>query len=122
MTTATQPILLAERCLTQDDFDAFAALSGDFNAIHVDAAFAAASAFGRTVAHGVMLTALLRALGAPLFENRRIVSQAAMFPAPTFAGDRMHFYAARSSDNEWRLWCARAACGTLTCDLSVQLA
>jgi acyl dehydratase len=38
--------------ISQAMIDAYAALSGDFNPIHVDPAVAAASMFGGTVAHG----------------------------------------------------------------------
>ena len=40
---------LVRRTFAQRDFDRFAALSGDDNPIHVDAAFAARTRFGRTV-------------------------------------------------------------------------
>jgi 3-hydroxybutyryl-CoA dehydratase len=38
--------------ITQEMIDVYAAISGDFNPIHVDAQAAAASAFGGTIAHG----------------------------------------------------------------------
>ena len=38
--------------ITQAMIDAYAALSGDFNPVHVDPAFAAATPFGLTIAHG----------------------------------------------------------------------
>lgn len=38
--------------ITQDMIEVYAAISGDFNPIHVDAQVAAASAFGGTIAHG----------------------------------------------------------------------
>ena len=37
-----------EHAFAQDDFNRFAALSGDANPIHVDAAFAARTRFGPT--------------------------------------------------------------------------
>jgi acyl dehydratase len=86
------------RAFAQSEFDAFAALSGDHNPIHVDPAFAAANGFGATVAHGAMLCATLQALGeAMLCEAGRdpgeagwhLVESAAMFPAPTFADQDM---------------------------------
>jgi 3-hydroxybutyryl-CoA dehydratase len=113
--------VLAERVLTQADFDAFAALSGDFNPIHTSPAFAAQSAFARTVAHGVMLTSLLRALAAPLFEGRAVCAQEAMFPAPTFAEEPLRFCAVRLDDRQWQVWCERSADSTRTCTLTVTL-
>ncbi len=44
-----------KRVYMQSDYDRFAALSGDDNPIHCDPAFARDSAFGGTVAHGMML-------------------------------------------------------------------
>lgn len=82
-----------ERTLTQEDFLRFAALSGDDNAIHVSPDFAAATRFGRTVAHGVFLLSILRGLADRLLPGARQLSQQAMFPAPTYAGDLMMFSA-----------------------------
>ena len=38
--------------ITQAMIDAYAAISGDFNPVHVDPAFAAGTPFGQTIAHG----------------------------------------------------------------------
>lgn len=46
----TAPALTLD--ITQDMIDAYAAISGDFNPVHVDPAFAAATPFGGTIAHG----------------------------------------------------------------------
>eukprot|EP00050_Salpingoeca_kvevrii_P019497 m.86690 g.86690 ORF g.86690 m.86690 type:complete len:98 (-) comp8439_c0_seq5:326-619(-) len=40
---------------SQEDVDAFARISTDTNPIHIDAAAAAASRFGRPVVHGVLM-------------------------------------------------------------------
>lgn len=82
-----------ERTLTQEEFLRFAVLSGDDNAIHVSPDFAAATRFGRTVAHGVLLLSILRGLADKLLPGVRQLSQQAMFPAPTYAGDLMIFCA-----------------------------
>jgi len=42
------------RTVTESDVVAFAGLSGDFNAIHVDHEAARSGAFGRPVAHGLL--------------------------------------------------------------------
>jgi acyl dehydratase len=73
---------------TQDQFDEFARLSGDDNPIHVDPAFSARTRFGRTVAHGMHLFAVLQAelareVGGPV----RLSGQDFVFRAPTFAGE-----------------------------------
>ena len=38
--------------ITQELIDAYAAIAGDFNPVHVDPVFAAATPFGTTIAHG----------------------------------------------------------------------
>ena len=38
--------------ITQELIDAYAAIAGDFNPVHVDPVFAAATPFGATIAHG----------------------------------------------------------------------
>jgi acyl dehydratase len=57
----------AAREITQGDVEAFAAVSGDRNPLHLDEAYAAGSVFGGRVAHGVLglavATGLLNQLG-----------------------------------------------------------
>ena len=45
--------------VTQEQINRYAEASGDFNPIHLDAQFAAASSFGRIVAHGMLVLAFL---------------------------------------------------------------
>ena len=47
------------KSLTQEKIDGYARASGDFNPIHIDPAFAAATPFGGTIAHGMLLLAYL---------------------------------------------------------------
>jgi 3-hydroxybutyryl-CoA dehydratase len=44
------------------DIDAFAAVSGDANPVHVDADYAATSLFGERVAHGMLAGAYISAV------------------------------------------------------------
>jgi acyl dehydratase len=77
------------RTFTQDEFNRFAALSGDDNPIHVDAQFSARTHFGRTVAHGMLLyTALCGAL-AQFCPGAVQLEQELMFPAPTYVGEEV---------------------------------
>ncbi|MCL4184510.1 MAG: oxidoreductase [Burkholderiaceae bacterium] len=79
-----------QRTLTQRDFDRFAALSHDDNPIHCDPAFARGTHFGATVAHGMFLYGLIcAALSRRLARPWLPASQTLMFPAPTWAGDRV---------------------------------
>lgn len=82
-----------ERTFSQDDFDRFARLSGDANPIHVDPRFAARSRFGRPVAHGMLLLAVLRGLVERLAPGGRMAEQQVVFPAPTYTGEPMGFTA-----------------------------
>jgi acyl dehydratase len=47
------------RQMTQARIDAYAAASGDFNAIHVDPSYAAGTPLGGTIAHGMLVLALI---------------------------------------------------------------
>jgi 3-hydroxybutyryl-CoA dehydratase len=47
------------KTLSQEKIDRYARASGDFNPIHVDAAFAVRTPFGGTIAHGMLLLAYL---------------------------------------------------------------
>ncbi|NOX83566.1 MAG: hydratase [Alphaproteobacteria bacterium] len=88
-----------DRTLTQDDFDAFAALSGDDNPIHVDPTFSARTNFGRTVSHGMLLYTILRGLADQLAPGARQVSQELKFPAPAYAGEPIRFEASLTEHN-----------------------
>jgi acyl dehydratase len=72
---------------SQEDFSRFAALSGDDNPIHLDAAFAAETTFGRPVAHGMLLYGALCAFLNDHFPEAWMLEQALVFPAPTYAGE-----------------------------------
>ncbi|MCE9594988.1 MAG: MaoC family dehydratase N-terminal domain-containing protein [Planctomycetes bacterium] len=50
------------RTIAQADIDAFAKLSGDFNPAHVDQAFAKASVFRGTIAHGMLVQSVASGL------------------------------------------------------------
>jgi acyl dehydratase len=78
------------RTFSQRDFDRFATLSGDDNPIHVDAAFAARTRFGRTVCHGMLIysticRALTDALGSGFVQRE----QDLMFVTPTYTGEEV---------------------------------
>lgn len=79
--------LRVSRVFTQAEFDRFAELSGDDNPIHVDPAFSAATRFGRTVAHGMLLYTALWGLIRRQFPGAVQESQDLMFPAPTYADE-----------------------------------
>lgn len=80
-----------ERCLTLEDIQMFALLSGDVNPAHTDPQFAAASRFHGVIAHGMWGGALISAvLGTRLPGPGTIYrSQSLRFLAPVRAGDRL---------------------------------
>lgn len=48
-----------ERAVTQEMIDRYADVSGDRNPLHIDQDYAQGTSFGRTIAHGQLLLALL---------------------------------------------------------------
>lgn len=88
---APGPMFSFTRTFTQDEFDRFAAVSGDDNPIHVDPAFSARTRFGRTVAHGMLLYSVLWGEIRRRAPDARQTAQSLMFPAPTFTGEPMRF-------------------------------
>ena len=81
----------APRTVTAADFAAFAALSGDDNAIHRDAAAAAAAGFGGPIAHGALGIAIATGLASRLgLTHGTLLALAGLswrFRAPIMDGD-----------------------------------
>jgi acyl dehydratase len=75
--------------LTEGHVRTFAELTGDYNPLHFDAAFAAATKFGRLVVQGGLTTGLLHALVAMDMPGPGTVflSQNWKFTAPVYIGD-----------------------------------
>lgn len=65
----------------------FAELSTDRNPIHLDDDFAAKSAFGRRIAHGMISAAYISAALAKLCPGAVYLGQTLKFLAPVFVGD-----------------------------------
>ena len=82
---------VTRRTIAQQDLDAFAALSGDDNPIHVDPQRAAQLTFGTTVAHGMLLATVCDgALRASVDWPWR--AMALTFPAPTPVGSEVELH------------------------------
>jgi 3-hydroxybutyryl-CoA dehydratase len=77
------------KTITSADIEAFAALTGDRNPLHLDDAFARRSRFGRPVAHGVLVAGVISAaLGMVLPGPGAIyLSQTLKFLRPVYPGD-----------------------------------
>jgi 3-hydroxybutyryl-CoA dehydratase len=86
MTAAVMPV---ERTLTQDQLNAYADASGDHNPIHIDPSFAVTTPFGGTIAHGMLVLAVIgemmyAAHGAAWSTSGKLKVR---FKAPTRPGD-----------------------------------
>jgi len=79
------------RVVSEADIDAFAAVSGDSNPVHLDAAYAAQTRFGGRIAHGMLAASYLSALlGTELPGPGAIyVSQTLRFRRPVRIGDEV---------------------------------
>jgi acyl dehydratase len=79
------------RTVTEADVVAFAGISGDFNPLHTDETFAAATPFGRRIAHGMLSASISTGLGQTLgiFEGTTLalVAQTFEYKGPVFFGD-----------------------------------
>jgi acyl dehydratase len=83
------------RTITEADVVAFAGLSGDFNPIHTDAEFAAASPFKQRIAHGALGLAIVTGLGGRtgMLDGTAIAFlgiEEWRFSKPIFLGDTVH--------------------------------
>jgi acyl dehydratase len=85
------------RTITEADVVAFAGLSGDFNSLHVDETFAAATGFGGRIAHGLLvlsvasgLTTRLPVLHALQPSLLGMTDVTCRWLAPTRIGDTIH--------------------------------
>ena len=87
------------KTLTETDIAFFAAVSGDFDPIHMDEAHAQATPFGRRIAHGLLSMALLSATAAAMSTLARdrgfagtsvsLGFDRVRFLAPVFIGDTL---------------------------------
>jgi acyl dehydratase len=77
------------RTFSAEDVEAFAALSGDRNPLHFDAAFAGRTKVGRLVVQGGLTTGLFNALVAERLPGPGSVflHQEWDYPAPVYIGD-----------------------------------
>jgi 3-hydroxybutyryl-CoA dehydratase len=102
-----------ERMITQAQIDAYAEASGDHNPIHIDPAFATGTPFGGTIAHGMLVLALIgeamhEAVGEAWLTSGKLRVR---FKAPTRPGDTVTATAAQLKETgeavEYAVQCAR---------------
>ena len=79
------------RLITNQEVEAFAAISGDHNPLHLDPEYAATTAFGECIAHGMLTGALISAAIAMQLPGPGSVylGQNIQFRAPVFLGDTL---------------------------------
>jgi acyl dehydratase len=85
------------RTIGEFEVSAFAGLSGDYNALHVDEEFARGTPFGGRIAHGLLVQAIANGLTTriPLLLALQpsllgLLSVECRWPAPTRFGDTIH--------------------------------
>lgn len=79
------------KVITNQDIQAFAAVTGDNNPVHLDEAYAAQTRFGGCIAHGLLVAGLISAvLGTQLPGPGSIyLSQTLKFMGPVYSGDEI---------------------------------
>ena len=90
--TVGDKIITAGRTITETDIVTFAGLSGDFNQIHVDAAYASTQIFKQRVAHGVLVLSIASGLAVQTgFMEKTVMAFREIsewkFSKPVFIGD-----------------------------------
>ncbi len=78
---------------TPADVDAFAALSGDYNPLHVDSTFAVRTRFRRPVVHGILLASFVSTLIGMRLPGAGALwtQQTFRWRSPEFVGDSIVF-------------------------------
>jgi acyl dehydratase len=89
-----QKLVTAGRTITEADIVRFAGLSGDYNQMHTDAAYAAAGPFEQRVAHGLLVQSVATGLAVQsgviegtVLAFRELITK---FSLPVFIGDTVH--------------------------------
>ena len=90
-----QCVTTPARTITEADILAFAGLSGDYNSIHTDAAYAAGTPFGQRVAHGLLVVSIVSGLATRtgVLEGTVLAFREILdwkFSKPVFIGDTIH--------------------------------
>jgi acyl dehydratase len=90
-----QAVRTAGRTVTEADIVAYAGTSGDFNQIHTDSAYAAATPYGQRIAHGLLGLSIASGLAVQtgIMEGTIIAFREIKewkFVGPIFIGDTIH--------------------------------
>ena len=78
-----------EKIISEDDVRAFAVLSGDYNPLHMDDAYARSTSFGARVVHGMLLAGLVSRLNGMQLPGKRalLMKESLEFKKPVYIGD-----------------------------------
>ena len=89
MSIAPETLQPVERRITQEQLIQYADASGDHNPLHLDEEFARGTPYGRTIAHGMLVLALVSELMTHSFGGAwlRGGKLKVRFRAPVFPGD-----------------------------------
>lgn len=81
-----------EHTILDSDVDAFAEVSGDYNPLHVNEAYASSTPFGKRVVHGMFLGAFVSQLIGMQLPGRYalILKESLEFKNPVHIGDVIH--------------------------------
>jgi acyl dehydratase len=90
-----QKVVTMGRTVTEADVVAFAGLSGDFNQIHTDAAFAKSTPYGQRIAHGLCVLSIASGLAVQtgIMEGTILAFREILewkFSNAVFFGDTLH--------------------------------
>ena len=95
--------VMLRKTFTEEDVQRFIEITGDVNPLHVDAAFAAGTPFGRRVLHGMLTASIFSTMVGMLLPGTGAVyrAQTLAFLRPVHAGDTVtaHFVV-RAVDRE----------------------
>lgn len=87
-------VMTAGRTITESDIVNFAGLSGDYNQIHTDEAFASQWLFGKRIAHGLLVLSIATGLAVQtgVIEGTVLAFRELdwKFSKPVFIGDTIH--------------------------------
>lgn len=90
-----QQVTTPGRTISEADIMSFAGVSGDFNSIHTDAEYSAATPFGQRVAHGLLILSIVSGLAVRtgVMEGTVIAFREIRdwkFSLPVYIGDTVH--------------------------------
>jgi 3-hydroxybutyryl-CoA dehydratase len=99
---------LVKRTLSQEQIGRYAAASRDHNPIHTDPEFARATPFGGTIAHGMLVLAMIGEMMFAAYGDEWLTTGRlkVRFKAPARPGDTVTASADASGERAWNVRCS----------------